>query len=139
MFNTDDNESFTVLENEAIGRNISMFRKIRGIKAFDMADRLGMKEATYTKYERGETKITIDFVQKVAGELKVDPIELLTVSAGNYVESGNNSPGAILGRIGGSYTYQTTNEQQNQMMLKLIESVMALNERVMRLLEEKKS
>jgi hypothetical protein len=47
MFNTDDNESFTVLENEAIGRNISMFRKIRGIKAFDMANRLDMKEATY--------------------------------------------------------------------------------------------
>lgn len=138
MHTNEDNESFTVLENEAIGRNISMFRKIRGIKAFDMAERIGIKEATYTKYERGETKITIDFVQKVAEELKVDPIELLTISPGNYIESGNNSPGAILGRIGGSYNYQTTNEQQTQMMMKLIESVMALNERVMKMLDEKK-
>jgi transcriptional regulator with XRE-family HTH domain len=138
MLTNNDNEGFTVLENETIGRNISMFRKIRGIKAFDMAERLGIKEATYTKYERGETKITIDFVQKVADELKVDPIELLTISPGNYIESGNNSPGAILGRIGGSYNYQTTNEQQTQMMMKLIESVMALNERVMKMLDEKK-
>lgn len=130
MFNTDENESFTVLENEAIGRNISMFRKIRGIKAFDMADRLGIKEATYTKYERGETKITIDFVQKVAEELKVDPFKLLSTTANQVIENVSNS--AINGN------YQTTNEQQTQMMMKLIESVMALNERVMKMLEEKK-
>jgi transcriptional regulator with XRE-family HTH domain len=130
MFNTDDNESFTVLENEAIGRNISMFRKIRGIKAFDMADRLGIKEATYTKYERGETKITIDFVQKVAEELKVDPFKLLSTTANQVIENVSNS--AIYGN------YQTTNEQQTQMMMKLIESIMALNEKVMKMLEGRK-
>lgn len=132
MFNTDDNESFTVLENEAIGRNISMFRKIRGIKAFDMADRLGMKEATYTKYERGETKITIDFVQKVAEELKVDPLQILTTTPSNFIENGNNSPIAING------SNITTDEHQTQLITKLVESVMALNERVMKMLEEKK-
>jgi transcriptional regulator with XRE-family HTH domain len=138
MYNQEENENFTVLENEAIGRNISMFRKVRGIKAFDMAERLGMKEATYTKYERGETKITIDFLQQVATELKVDPVQILTSSPGNYIDSGNNSPGAVLGRVGGAYTYQTTNEQQTQMMIKLIENVMAMNEKVMRLLEARK-
>jgi transcriptional regulator with XRE-family HTH domain len=131
MFNNDDNESFTVLENEAIGRNISMFRKVRGIKAFDMADRLGMKEATYTKYERGETKITIDFVQKVAEELKVDPLQMLSTTPSNFIENGSNSPIAIQHHS----TFQTTNEQQTQMMLKLMESVMAMNEKVMKLLE----
>ncbi len=132
MFNTDDNESFTVLENEAIGRNISMFRKIRGIKAFDMADRLGMKEATYTKYERGETKITIDFVHKVAEELKVDPLQILTTTPSNFIDNGNNSPIAING------SNHTTDEHQTQLITKLVESVMLLNEKVMKMLEEKK-
>jgi transcriptional regulator with XRE-family HTH domain len=132
MFNTDDNESFTVLENEAIGRNISMFRKIRGIKAFDMADRLGIKEATYTKYERGETKITIDFVQKVAEELKVDPLQILTTTPNNFIENGNNSPIAING------SNNTTDAEQTQLITKLVESVMALNERVMKMLEGRK-
>lgn len=132
MFNTDDSESFIVLENEAIGRNVSMVRKIRGIKAFDMADRLGMKEATYTKYERGETKITIDFVQKVAEELKVDLFKLLTASPQNVVQRLTNSPFAING------TLNTTDAQQTQLMIKLIESVMALNERVMKMLEEQR-
>jgi transcriptional regulator with XRE-family HTH domain len=130
MYKNEDNESFTILENEAIVRNISMFRKIRGIKAFDMAERLGIKEVTYTKYERGETKITIDFVQKVAEELKVDPFKLLSTSASQFIQNVSNS--AVYG------TYQTTNEQQTQMMMKLIESVMALNEGVMKMLEEKK-
>ena len=130
MFNNDENESFTVLENEAIGRNISMFRKVRGIKAFDMAERLGMKEATYTKYERGETKITIDFVQKVASELKLDPFKLLSTNSSHYIENVSNS--AVYG------TYQTVNEQQTQMMLKLMENMMAMNEKVMKLLEERK-
>lgn len=132
MYNNEDSESFTVLENEAIGRNISMFRKIRGIKAFDMAERLGIKEATYTKYERGETKITIDFVQKVAEELKVDPFKLLMTSPQNVVQNVSNSPFAING------TLNTVSEQQTQMILKLVDSVMALNEKVMKMLEEKK-
>jgi hypothetical protein len=62
--------------------------------------------------------------------LKVDSFKLLSSTANQVIENVTNS--AING------TYQTTNEQHNQMMLKLIESVMALNERVMRLLEEKK-
>ncbi len=132
MYNHDDNnDSFTVLENEAIGRNISMFRKVRGIKAFDMAERLGMKEATYTKYERGETKITIDFLNGVAKELKVDPVQILTASPQNIVQNLTNSPFAING------TVQTANEQQAQMIMKLMENVMAMNEKVMKLLEEK--
>jgi len=137
MYETDDNEQFTLLENEAIGHNISMFRKMRGIKAFDMAARLGMKEAGYTKYERGETKITIEFVQKVAEILKIDPLLVLTTSSGTYIESGNNSPGAILGKVNGSYTYQTTDEKQTQLIQKLIENVLEMNEQILKLLQSK--
>ncbi|MBS1746117.1 MAG: helix-turn-helix transcriptional regulator [Bacteroidetes bacterium] len=42
------------MDNLTIGRNIAKFRKLKDIKAFDMAERLGLKEATYTKYERGK-------------------------------------------------------------------------------------
>lgn len=136
MYNNEENESFTVLENEAIGRNISMFRKVRGIKAFDMAERLGMKEATYTKYERGETKITIDFVRKVAEELKVNPIKLLSVTPGSIIESGNNSPNAIIALH--ATNCQTASDEQTKLLTKLIENVIAMNEKVMKLLEEKK-
>lgn len=54
------------MTNDTIGQNIANLRKLKGIKAFEMAKRLNMKESTYTKYERGETAITIEFIDKVA-------------------------------------------------------------------------
>lgn len=117
--------SFTVLENKTIGRNLSLYRKIRGIKATDMAERLGLKESSYTRYERGETAITIDFLQKSSEVLKVDPLTLLAVSPGSFLESGNNSPGAVVG----NNNYQSMSDEQTKLLLKLMESVVALLER----------
>lgn len=126
-----DQETFTVLENKAIGRNITMYRKIRDIKAFDIAEQLGIKEATYTKYERGETQITIEFVQKVAEILKIDPLQILSVSPSNFIE--NCTHFAI-------HDYHNhNNATQTKMMLKLMESVTVLNERLVQLLEKKKN
>jgi len=126
-----EQEGFKVLDNTVIGKNIAMYRKIRDIKAFDIAERLGMKEQTYTKYERGETQITVDFVQKVAEILKVDPLMLLSVSPNNIIENGNNSPIAIHG-----YN-QTINDEQIKLMTKLVENVMFMNEKIMALLDKK--
>jgi len=121
------------LDNLIVGHNIAKYRKLKDIKAHDMAELLGMKEATYTKYERGETAITVDFVQKVAGVLKADPFILLSASPGHFFENITNSPVVIHG----SSTYQTTNEQHTTMMLKLMENIVAVNERMATILERK--
>jgi transcriptional regulator with XRE-family HTH domain len=135
MDQMDENLEFTVLENKAIGRNISLYRKIREMKALEVADLMGMKEATYTRYERGEASITIDFIQQVSKILKIDPLKLMVVPPGSIIDSGNNSPNAIVAL--NASNCQTTNPEQNQMMLKLIESTMELNQRMMELLEKK--
>ncbi|WP_258102369.1 helix-turn-helix domain-containing protein [Marinoscillum pacificum] len=46
-----------------------------------------MKEATYTKYERGESQITICMVQQVAELLQVNPIRILLADPDHYIES----------------------------------------------------
>jgi transcriptional regulator with XRE-family HTH domain len=127
----NNDNSFTVLENKTIGRNFSRFRKFREKKAFEVADYIGIGEAAYTKYERGESKITIEIIQKVAEYLSLDPITLLTTPDGNIVDNGNNSPFAING------TVNTTNEIQNQAFLTLVENVVEMNKRIMELLEKK--
>src|SRR5258705_7832116 len=81
-----ENKTFTVLENKAIGKNIYMYRKLLDLKASDIAKQLGLKEASYTKYERGETQITIEFVQKVAQIFNLDPLQILTSSPSNFIE-----------------------------------------------------
>jgi transcriptional regulator with XRE-family HTH domain len=120
------------MDNLTIGQNIAKFRKLKDIKAFDMAERLGLKEATYTKYERGETAITIDFVQKVAEVLEIDPLQILTTSPSNILENIQHSSIAIQHHS----TFQTYNEQQAQLMLKLMESIVHLNERLVTVFEK---
>lgn len=133
-----EQENFTLLENKTIGNNISVYRKIRGMKASDVAERLGIKESSYTRYERGEASITVDIIQQVAQILEVDPLMILTTHPSTIIESGNNSPGAILGRVGGSYNFQSTDEKQTQLLNKLLETVIILNERITSLLEKNK-
>lgn len=128
----EDLNQFTKLENTTIGRNLYRARKIREKKASEVAEYVGLKESAYTKYERGESKITIELIQKVAELLKFDPLQLLTVSPGNFIENVSNA--VVLSNF---QTFQTVNEKQNEMMLKLMENVMFINERIIKLLEEK--
>ena len=58
----EQENSFTLLENGAIGRNISLYRKMRGVKGVEVAGKLGLKEAAYTRYERA---ITIKMVREI--------------------------------------------------------------------------
>jgi len=120
--------SFTVLENKTIGRNLSLYRKIRGIKAVDMAEQLGLKESSYTRYERGETAITIDFIQKSSEVLKIDPMMLLTAHPGAVIDSGNNSPNSCISN-NGYFNNQSMSDEQTKLLLKLMESVVTLLEK----------
>ncbi len=128
-------QEFTTFDNKAVGRNISMYRRALGYKALDVAERLEMKEQTYLKYERGETQITIDFVQNIADVLQVNPLMLLTVSPSNIIENGDNSPNAILAIYG--HHNQTSDPEQTKLITQLVENVMEMNEKIMKLLEKK--
>lgn len=127
----EDNEQFTVLENKTVGRNLYRYRKIKDKKAAEVAKFIGIGEPAYTKYERGESKITIDLIQKVAEFYKIDPLQLLSAAASShFVENVTNSPFAIHG------TVQTTNEEQIKLMMKLMENMISISERLIILLDK---
>ena len=134
MKTNQEDDHFTVLENKSIGHNLSLFRKLRDKKAFEVADYVGISEAAYTKYERGESKITIDIIQKVAEFLKVDPLQIVSVSPSNFLENIQNSSIAIQDNS----TFQTYNEQQMQTMLKLMENMMTISQKLIELLDKNK-
>lgn len=130
----DHNEGFTVLENKAIGRNISRIRRYKEKKAFEVAEYIGIGEAAYTKYERGESKITIDLIQKVSEFLKIDPFSLINCSDGHILENITNSPIAIQTNS----TFSTSNESQNQAILALVQNVIEINNKILILFEKQK-
>lgn len=124
---------FTILENKNIGRNISTFRKLRDRKAIELAEHLGLKEAAYTKYERGESQITIDFVQKVAEYLNVDPLQIVSAQPGYVIENLTQSNVTFGGRIKANYADET----QGEVMMKMMETMMQMNEAIRKILEGK--
>lgn len=121
------------LDNISVGKNIAKFRRLKDVKAADIAEQIGLKEAAYTKYERGETAITIDFIQKVSEALNIDPIQLITTSPSNFLENIQHSSIAIQENS----TFQTANQQHSETMLQLMDSVIKLNERLIALQEKK--
>ncbi|MFD2037546.1 helix-turn-helix domain-containing protein [Belliella marina] len=124
---------FTILENKNIGRNFSTFRKLRDKKALEVADFLGIKESTYTKYERGESKITVDLIQKVAEFLNVDPLQIVTTQPGYVIENLTNSPFSFVGNVRANYA----DKNQTEVMMKMMETMMQMNEAIKRILESK--
>ena len=134
MSTHEENDHFTVLENKSIGRNLALFRKLRDKKALEVAEHVGLSEAAYTKYERGESKITVEMIQKVAEFLKVDPLQIVSTSPNNFLENIQNSSIAIQDNS----TFQTYNEQQMQSMLKLMENMMSISQKLVDLLDKNK-
>lgn len=130
-----EEHEFTVLENKTIGRNIALYRKIRGMKAFEVAEGLGLKEASYTRYERGEAAITVDIVQKVAEILRVDPLTLISVSPSTFIENGSNSPNSA----NGYFYYQGADREMLQSIMTLMENMMTMSQKMIELLEKSKS
>jgi len=129
---TEDFDSILELDNKKVGHRIYIHRKIAGLKAFDVAEQLGMKEAAYTKYERGETKITVEFIQRVAEIFQIDPLQLLSSTPSAFFDNISNS--TIL-NTSTFHTFHGISEQQNDAVLLLINSVVEMNKRVMDLLE----
>lgn len=73
------------INNEIVAANILLVRRHKGIKATEMAQNLKLSESAYTKYERGETAITIQFLSNVASKLGVQPLYFLYFSPANIL------------------------------------------------------
>lgn len=127
------------IENKKVGRNLQKFRMLRDMKAADLAERIGMKETTYSTYERGESKITIDFLQKVATALNVDPIAILATSPDNFIETMSNSPlGGIANTNNVDGDVNTSDPRQQDRLIMLMETQNELLKELIKGMREKK-
>ena len=70
-----------------VGSNIATIRKRKNIKASDIAKKIQMSESNYTKYERGENCMTLEFLNQVAEQFEVRVIDLLISKPENIFEN----------------------------------------------------
>lgn len=59
------------------GEKIRMIREIRNYSQEYMADRLGIKQNSYSKIENNQTKLTTEMLQKIADVLQVSPMDIM--------------------------------------------------------------
>lgn len=59
------------------GRNLRQYRNARGLSQEAFADILGVHRTYMGGVERGERNLTLRSVERIAGTLEVDPVELL--------------------------------------------------------------
>lgn len=78
------------MEKEAI-KAIKSLRESKGMNQGSIAEFLGMSITSYSKIERGETKLTINHLERIAKALDVSPYEILGINNNEAEElKGNN-------------------------------------------------
>ncbi len=64
-----------------VGRNLRAYRQARGRSQEDFARDLGVHRTYMGGLERGERNLTLKSLERLAGRLGVDPLELLRADA----------------------------------------------------------
>jgi transcriptional regulator with XRE-family HTH domain len=60
-----------------VGRNLRAYREARGLSQEAFADVVGVHRTYMGGLERGERNITLKSLERIAGRLGVEPLELL--------------------------------------------------------------
>jgi transcriptional regulator with XRE-family HTH domain len=60
------------------GRNLSAYRRARGLSQESFADELGVHRTYLGGLERGEHNLTLKSLERIARRLKVHPLSLLS-------------------------------------------------------------
>jgi transcriptional regulator with XRE-family HTH domain len=61
-----------------VGRNLRSYRKARGLSQEAFADVLGVHRTYMGGIERGERNLTLKSLERIAGQLDLEPVILLT-------------------------------------------------------------
>ena len=110
-----------------IGHQLKAFRIESGLKADEIAQRLGISRAALYRYEKGEV-IKLDTVQRLAELLKVSPLSLLGIGVEYYqrqaafyerVRQMEENADTIL-QVGGAPAYLRTTDNYHQCLVALI-------------------
>jgi len=119
----------TLLDTKSIGENIRLSRKASGMKAAEVARKLGISESAYTHYERGTRAPTIDFMRKIATVINANPLLLLTVPAKHLINSKADKLPHTISLY--SDARPTANEEPHKAMPEVMEKAAVICEKIL--------
>ena len=120
------------------GEKIRMIREVRNYSQEYMADKLGIKQNSYSKIELNQTKLTAEMLQKIADVLQVSPLDIMNQQPAIINLQPNQGTQQAIGNI------ETFISSQKELIDKLLESkngeierLIEGNRQLMKMLEEK--
>lgn len=117
------------------GAKIRMIRELRGFSQEHIATKLGIAQTAYSRIENNQTKLSSEILEKLAKELGVSPIDILSnepVVVNFYGPHGSAAP---FGTVENSYLGQK--ELYEKMLAGKDEEILRLNKIIEGLLPKK--
>ena len=111
------------------GEKIKMIRELRNYSQEYVAERVGIKQNSYSKIELNQTKLTAEMLQKIADVLQVSPMDIMNQQPAIINLQPNQGTQQAIGNI------ETFVSSQKELVDKLLESK---NEEIGRLIENNK-
>lgn len=72
-----------------ISKNIFSIRESKGIKQYEVAEKLGIEPPNYSRLEKRGDKLTIEQLKKISEALQVSVYDLLGIENGEQTEKNN--------------------------------------------------
>jgi transcriptional regulator with XRE-family HTH domain len=112
------------------GDKIKTIRELRGYSQEYLSGKLGIAQNTYSKIETGQTKLSVDVLNKIADVLGVSPEDIIS-----------NQPAIINFKLNSSNHENNTHEKLTELVEKIIASkdseIQHLKEIITSLLKDK--
>ncbi len=95
-----------------IGNKLKSLRVQKGYESVLMADKLGISETTYRRYERNESVPDLNMLEKIAATYQIDLQELLSDS---IYQSNKNQKGGV------AFAYNSTIHELSEKLIEQYE------------------
>jgi transcriptional regulator with XRE-family HTH domain len=118
---------------ENLSNKIKLLREVHNYTQEYVAGHLEISQNTYSLMEKGETKLTIDRLEKLAQLYKMDVVDLIQSNNQTYINTITHSQGVCSHHV--TITHQLTEEEKN-IFQSTIDRLEKENEKLHKLIEK---
>lgn len=94
------------MENSNIGEKIRLIRTIKGLTQDNVSAELGLSQKAYSKIERGETKLSLDVIEKLSVIFQMQPQDILNFNPETFIQTNST----YNSQSGGNNNFSVDNE-----------------------------
>lgn len=75
-----------MIEKNKIGEKIRLIRTLKGLTQDNVSVELGLTQKAYSKIERGETKLNVDTIEKLASIFQMEAQDILNFNPETFIQ-----------------------------------------------------